>query len=121
VASPTAMGLRSHSDSMAIQRIIDAAGAVDSARHSATTQTVADTERELREVVQAADRGVSWQSIGDALGIRRGAAYKRFHRRLIESVRRMKMSATSPWVAGSTHEAHSPSGASADQVSAGEV
>jgi hypothetical protein len=43
---------------------------------------VASAQKDLQAAALAAnDRGISWQSIGDALGIRRGAAYQRFRRR----------------------------------------
>jgi hypothetical protein len=43
---------------------------------------VAQAEHQLQTAVHvASDNGVSWQTIGDALGIRRGNAYQRFRRR----------------------------------------
>jgi len=69
-------------DGIAIRRIVDAADAVASAKRSRMADEVASAQTELRAATLAAnDRGVSWQSIGDALGIRRGAAYQRFRRR----------------------------------------
>ena len=42
-------------------------------------EALAAEQRELHVLVRAArDRGVSWQTIGDTLGLRRGAAYQRF-------------------------------------------
>jgi hypothetical protein len=46
------------------------------------TDGVWAAERTLAAAVLAAsDHGLSWQTIGDALGMRRGAAYQRFRRR----------------------------------------
>jgi hypothetical protein len=64
------------------QRIVEAAEALDSARQTCSADHIVDARAVLRAVVQAAnDDGLSWQSIGDLLGIRRGAAYQRFRRR----------------------------------------
>lgn len=72
---------RVQGDAVEIQRIIAAADAVISAKQCRTLDALAVAQTELRLVVQAAnDQGVSWQTIGDALGLRRGAAYKRYHR-----------------------------------------
>jgi hypothetical protein len=55
---------------------------VTSAKRDQAEYAIVTARRELREVVQAAnDSGVSWQSIGEILGLRRGAAYQRFRRR----------------------------------------
>lgn len=52
-----------------------------SAKRGQAEHAIVKAQRDLREVVQAAnDSGVSWQSIGEILGIRRGAAYQRFRR-----------------------------------------
>ena len=72
---------RAPNDPIEIQRIIAAADAASSARQCRTEAAISVAEKELRCVVQAAhDRGVSWQTIGDALGLRRGAAYERYRR-----------------------------------------
>ena len=69
-------------DAAEIQRIIAAADAANSAKQCRTVDRLSVAEQELRCVVQAAhDRGISWQTIGDALGLRRGAAYERYRRR----------------------------------------
>ena len=66
----------------AIREIADAATAVDSAKRSLDGDAVARAKEDLRAtVVSANDYGMSWQTIGDALGIRRGSAYQRFRRR----------------------------------------
>lgn len=73
---------RARSDAVEIQRIIVAADAVISAKQCQEVDTLSVAETELRYVVQAAnDQGVSWQSIGDAMGLRRGAAYQRYRHR----------------------------------------
>jgi hypothetical protein len=67
---------------VAIDRITDAAGAVLLARrhgHRAAEAAQDDLVAAVRTAVY--DVGVSWQSVGEALGIRRGAAYQRFRRR----------------------------------------
>lgn len=64
------------------QRIIAAADAVNSAKRTRCADRIWDAEAALRAVVQAAnDAGMSWQTIGDMLDMRRGAAYQRFRRR----------------------------------------
>ena len=66
----------------AIREITDAATAVDLAKRSLDGSAVARAKEDLRAtVVSANEYGVSWQTIGDALGIRRGSAYQRFRRR----------------------------------------
>jgi hypothetical protein len=77
-------GSLSHSqdDARAIERIKDADRAVRLAKEQLSITAFAVAKDELRSAVLAAhDLGVSWQSIGDGLGIRRGAAYQRFRRR----------------------------------------
>ena len=72
---------RAQSDAIEIQRIIAAADAANSAKQRQIVVTRSAAEKELRCVVQAAnDRGLSLQAIGDALGVRRGAACQRFRR-----------------------------------------
>jgi hypothetical protein len=74
--------LRSRDGVTLTQRISDAAHAVDSAKRTCSADRIVDAQANLRAVVQAAnDDGMSWQSIGDTLGMRRGAAYQRFRRR----------------------------------------
>lgn len=59
--------------------IVDAAGVVARAKARRDGEALAAEQRDLHALVRAArDRGVSWQTIGDALGLRRGAAYQRF-------------------------------------------
>lgn len=63
-------------------RITDAADAVESAKAVRDIAALRATEEHLRAAVQTArDSGVSWQSIGDSLGVARGAAYQRFRPR----------------------------------------
>lgn len=70
------------SDVVALRAIAEAAAEVDSARRSPSQSTVSLAEGNLRVIVQSAnDQGLSWQSIGDTLGIRRGSAYQRYRRR----------------------------------------
>lgn len=72
---------RLRDDAAAIQRIRAAGDAEYSAKQSRMTEAIAAAKEELCATVQAAnDGGVSWQTIGDALGLRRGAAYQRFRR-----------------------------------------
>ena len=72
----------------AIREITDAATAVDSAKRSMDGNAVALAKEDLRAtVVLANDYGTSWQTIGDALGIRRGSAYQRFRRRSVPDAR----------------------------------
>jgi hypothetical protein len=69
-------------DAPDVERVMHAAAAVRLAKASRDAEAVAAAERELRVVVQTAcDFGVSWQTIGDVLGMRRGNAYQRFRRR----------------------------------------
>jgi hypothetical protein len=71
-----------HEATAAIRRIRDAGDAVYSAKQGRMTDALAAANEDLRATVQAAsDVGVSWQTIGDVLGLRRGAAYQRFRRR----------------------------------------
>ena len=80
-----------------IQRIIAAADAANSAKQCRTDDTLSAAENELRSVIQEAnDRGISWQSIGDALGLRRGAAYQRFRRHPIPGCRAVPPRASGP-------------------------
>lgn len=63
----------------AIEQIRLAAAALASARVAKDTAGVATATSGLeRAVTRARDVNVSWQSIGDALEMRRGAAYQRF-------------------------------------------
>jgi DNA-directed RNA polymerase specialized sigma24 family protein len=72
---------RARTEASAVRRIVEAAEAVASAKRGQAEHAIVKAQRDLREVVQAAnDSGVSWQSIGEILGIRRGAAYQRFRR-----------------------------------------
>ena len=88
---------RSQNDAIAIQRIVAAADAANSAKQCRTADTLSAAENELRGVVQAAnDRDISWQSIGDALGVRRGAAYQRFRRHPIPGCRAVLHCASGP-------------------------
>jgi hypothetical protein len=48
---------------------------------SLALMTASPAEDIQRAVDTARGLGVSWQAIGDALGIRRESAYQRFHRR----------------------------------------
>jgi len=68
-------------EASAVRRILDEAEAVTSAKRGHVEPAISKAQHDLRQVVQAAnDSGVSWQSIGEILGIRRGAAYQRFRR-----------------------------------------
>lgn len=72
---------RARTEAAAVQRIVEAAEAVTSAKLGQAEHAIVEAERDLREAVQVAnDSGVSWQSIGEIMGIRRGAAYQRFRR-----------------------------------------
>jgi hypothetical protein len=52
------------------------------AKHARLAADTATASCRLQEAVDAArDAGTGWTQIGDALGIRRGNAYKRFHKR----------------------------------------
>ena len=65
------------------ERIADAADAVGVAHRRRDIDELLVAHDELCAAVQAAvyGLGVSWQSIGDVLGIRRGSAYQQFRRR----------------------------------------
>jgi hypothetical protein len=66
----------------AIQRIIEADAVCHQAKADRTSKHIAAAECALQAAIDAAtDDGVTWQTIGDALGIRRGNAYQRFRRR----------------------------------------
>jgi anti-anti-sigma factor len=65
----------------AIHRITTASDAMNAVLAS-QPDVVAQAKRQLAQAVGAArDLDVSWQTIGDALGMRRGAAYQRFRQR----------------------------------------
>jgi hypothetical protein len=69
-------------DAKAVRDIIEAASAVDLARQGPSHELFKQAQSHLRLVVQRANhQGLSWQSIGDALGIARGNAYQRYRRR----------------------------------------
>jgi hypothetical protein len=66
-----------------LAQIRHAADAYQSAKLQRSIDVLTVADDELRTAVRTAvyDDAVSWQSIGDALGIRRGAAYQRFRRK----------------------------------------
>ena len=69
------------------RRIVEAAIAVDTAKRQPNHRGLNGARKRLRaNVLAATDSGVSWQEIGEMLGMCRGAAYKRFRR--IPMVRR---------------------------------
>jgi hypothetical protein len=71
---------------VAIDRITDAADAVPLARRRNHLALAAAQDVLIAAVRTAVyEAGVSWQSVGDALGIRRGAAYQRFRRKPVET------------------------------------
>jgi hypothetical protein len=66
----------------AIWLIKDAASEVETARRQSDAEVLETAQKNLREEIRAAvDAGTSWQSVGEALGLRRGAAYQRYRRR----------------------------------------
>jgi anti-sigma B factor antagonist len=66
----------------AMQRITDTSHAMIAVKHGQLDSAAVAARDELASAVGAArDLGVSWQTIGDALGMRRGAAYQRFRLR----------------------------------------
>jgi len=70
--------LRRHGDELLASRVLsdsdDATGAI---RYALSIQSAADDV--VRAVVQQArERGVTWQTIGDALGVSRQAAFQRY-------------------------------------------
>jgi anti-sigma B factor antagonist len=66
----------------AIRRLEAASEAMSSAVGDRDGAEVADAKRQLAQAVgDAREIGVSWQTVGDALGMRRGAAYQRFRQR----------------------------------------
>lgn len=69
-----------------LANLVDAAEVVAEAKARRDGEVFAAGQRELLALVQAArDRGVSWQAIGDAVGLRRGAAYKRFRHAAVDA------------------------------------
>lgn len=65
-----------------IREIVDAAAAVDAAKRSPGRDALVAAKDDLRAaILSGRDQGLSWQAIGDALGVRRGCAYQRFRRR----------------------------------------
>lgn len=66
----------------AIRRVTEASDAMTSAKRGGADPHAVASNRELTAAVGAArDLDVSWQTIGDAIGMRRGAAYQRFRLR----------------------------------------
>lgn len=79
--APTGSASGPSTDALAILRIAEAVDVVRSAKQDPIADKLAAAKRNLRTTVEAAvDRGISWQMIGGALGVRRGAAYQRFRR-----------------------------------------
>jgi hypothetical protein len=71
----------------ALERITDSAEVLRLAKERKSPPAVSAAQYDLdRVVLVAIDLGVSWQNIGDVLGINRGAAYQRFRRRSGSSV-----------------------------------
>ena len=72
-----------HADGQVIYEVRQVADAHQSALLRRRLDTATAAEGGLREAIHAAvyDQDVSWQSIGDALGLARGNAYQRFRRR----------------------------------------
>jgi hypothetical protein len=69
-------------DEAAVRSISLAAKACSQAKGRQDVGSTAAAERRLLTVVQAAiDGGMSWQSVGDILGLARGNAYQRYRRR----------------------------------------
>lgn len=66
--------------------IVNAAGTVAEAKARRDGDGLAAGKCKLYALVRAArDRSVSWQTIGDALGVRRGAAYQRFRHPVMDT------------------------------------
>ncbi|MCW2515441.1 MAG: hypothetical protein JWR11_4483 [Mycobacterium sp.] len=73
---------RPQAEVRAIQRIIQANEERRRAKTEGGAADIATAEHHLQSAIDvASDSGVSWQTIGDALGLRRGNAYQRFRRR----------------------------------------
>ena len=72
---------RSHvDDAEMMTRIIHAASMIESAR--ADPELLCAAKDELDRLVLAAhDTGMTWQTLGEALGVARGTAYQRHRRR----------------------------------------
>jgi hypothetical protein len=69
-------------DACALERITDSATVLRLAKERRSFAAVSAAQDDLSRVVLVAiDLGVSWQSIGEVLGVNRGAAYQRFRRR----------------------------------------
>lgn len=70
-------------DAAAIARIKYADNAIHTARANFDSDAALSAAHDelSRAALAAHDLGVSWQTIGEALGIARGTAYKRFRRR----------------------------------------
>lgn len=68
-------------EAVAVQRIRDAAARVQTAKQARSADSIVVARCMLRDAVQeATDDGMSWQSVGEVLGLRRGNAYQRFRR-----------------------------------------
>lgn len=73
---------RTQINAVAVQSITDAVSAVGVARQGPSYALVEIALSQLVVVVQLANQqGLSWQSIGDTIGIARGNAYQRYRRR----------------------------------------
>jgi hypothetical protein len=74
--------LRPVAEVRAIHRVIQADHAFRQVTRDGDADDIATAEHHLRAAVDVAvDNGVSWQAIGDVLGIRRRNAYRRHRRR----------------------------------------
>jgi hypothetical protein len=75
------MRVRQQTDADAVRKITCAADAARTSKRSGSADEP-DAQRRLWQTVDdARSDGVSWQTIGDALGMRRGAAYQKYRRR----------------------------------------
>ena len=81
MAYSTDLSMRSQRVVVSLRQVVEAAEAVDSAKRCHDAPGLAGAKADLLDAARSAyDNGASWQTIADALGIRRGNAYQRFRR-----------------------------------------
>jgi anti-sigma B factor antagonist len=78
---PSASSDTDASIGLALRRITDTSDAMSLVKDRDSDEAIAAKSELAWAVGIARDLGVSWQTIGDALGMRRGAAYQRFRER----------------------------------------
>jgi hypothetical protein len=107
-----------HCEGNAIQEILAAVAMVATAELLPDGDQLVEANTYLRETIRSGnDNGLSWQTIGDTLGIRRGNAYQRYRRKPEAHTKPVKVplalrtTAHNSRSASRTHHAQETSGA----------